>query len=91
MEYTQTSKQLLDELLSPIPFMVRPMAKKMIEKQIFAEAEKAGHTVADDEDVIRGYIIAGAKKEADRDRMKKFLTDKGYDLGKYEDLFTVEA
>lgn len=87
MEYTQKSKELLNELLSPIPFMVRPMAKKMIEKQIFAEAEKAGHTIVEDEDVLRGYIIAGAKKDADRDRIKKFLTDKGYDLAQYEELF----
>jgi hypothetical protein len=90
VEYTKQSKELLDELLSPIPFMVRPMAKKMIEKQIFAEAEKAGHSTVDDQDVLRGYIIAGAKKEADRDRMKKFLTEKGYDLAQYEELF-VEA
>ncbi|ARU59684.1 hypothetical protein CBW65_00475 [Tumebacillus avium] len=86
MNYTDQSKQLLDELLSPIPFFARPMAKKMIEKQIFAEAQQAGHDTVSEEDVLRGYIIAGAKKEADRDRMKQFLTDKGYDLSKYQDL-----
>ncbi|ASS74553.1 hypothetical protein CIG75_05775 [Tumebacillus algifaecis] len=86
MNYTDQSKQLLDELLSPIPFFARPMAKKMIEKQIFAEAQQAGHETVTEEDVLRGYIIAGAKKEADRDRIKKFLTEKGYDLSKYEDL-----
>ncbi|MFD2169432.1 DUF2621 family protein [Tumebacillus lipolyticus] len=86
MNYTDQSKALLEELLSPIPFFARPMAKKMIEKQIFAEAQQAGRETATDEDVLRGYIIAGAKKEADRDRIKKFLTEKGYDLSKYADL-----
>jgi hypothetical protein len=86
LKYTDQSKSLLEELLSPIPFFARPMAKKMIEKQIFAEAQKAGRETVTEEDVLRGYIIAGAKKEADRDRIKKFLTDKGYDISQYEDL-----
>lgn len=86
MEYTDKSKALLEELLSPIPFFARPMARKAMEKEIFAETEKAGHAQVQEEDVLRGYIIAGSKKETDKEKMKKFLTEKGYDLEPYADL-----
>ena len=86
MKYTDSSKSLLDDLLSPIPFFVRPMAKKAIEKEIFAQAEQAGHSTVEDEDVVRGYIIAGTKKDTDKDRIKAVLTDKGFDIAKYQDL-----
>jgi len=86
MNYTDASKKLLDELLSPIPFFARPMAKKAMEKHIAAEAARNGHEAADEEDVIRGYIIAGTQKATETDKMKKFLTEKGIDLSKYQDL-----
>jgi hypothetical protein len=87
VKYNDKSKALLDDLLSPIPFFARPMAKKAMEKEIFAQAEQAGHTVVDDEDVIRGYIVAGTKKGTENDKMKNLLTEKGFDLSKYADLF----
>lgn len=86
MNYTDKSKELLEDLLSPIPFFARPMAKKAMEKEIFAEAEKHGHDVVDEEDVLRGYIVAGTKKGSETDKMKAFLTSKGVDLSKYADL-----
>jgi len=86
VNYTDKSKALLEELLSPIPFFARPMAKKMMEKSIFEEASKAGHENVEEEDVIRGYIVAGTKKESETDKMKKFLESKGIDLGKYADI-----
>lgn len=86
MNYTDTSKALLEDLLSPIPFFARPMAKKAMEKEIFAEAERAGHDAVDDEDVLRGYIIAGTKKGTETDKIKAVLTSKGIDPSKYADL-----
>jgi hypothetical protein len=86
VKYNDKSKALLDELLSPIPFFARPMAKKAMEREIFAEAEKAGHEQVQEEDVLRGYLVAGSKKDTDKDKMIKFLTEKGYDLEPYADL-----
>jgi hypothetical protein len=86
MEYTASAKALLEDLLSPIPFFARPMAKKMMEKQIFDQATQAGREVVEDEDVIRGYIVAGLQKDTEKDKMVKFLTSKGIDLSKYQDL-----
>ena len=88
MEYTDSSKSLLDDLLSPIPFFVRPMAKKSIEKEIFAQAEQAGHSIVDEDDVVRGYIIAGTKKDTDKEKIKSVLADKGFDIAKYQDLLS---
>ncbi|MFC4769049.1 DUF2621 family protein [Effusibacillus consociatus] len=85
MEYTTKSKELLEELLSPIPFFVRPMAKKMIDKKIREVASEKGHSQIEEDDVIRGYIIAGEKK--DQARIKEFLEKKGIDLSAYQELF----
>ncbi len=85
MNYNDTAKNLLDELLKPIPFMVRPMAKMQIEKQIFAVAKENGHDTVQDDDVIRGYIMAGSKRD-NAEKMKAFLTEKGYDLTPYQDI-----
>ena len=86
MNYTDKSQALLDDLLSPIPFFARPMAKKAMEKEIFAEAERAGHDVVDEEDVLRGYIVAGTKKGTETDKIQAVLTSKGIDPSKYADL-----
>jgi hypothetical protein len=85
MEYTAKSKELLEELLSPIPFFVRPMAKKMIDKKIREVASEKGHSQIGEDDVIRGYIMAGQNK--DQERIKDFLAKKGIDLSEYQDLF----
>ncbi|MCX7570715.1 DUF2621 family protein [Tumebacillus sp. DT12] len=86
MTYNDSAKSLLDDLLSPIPFFARPMAKKAIEKEIFAQAEAAGHATVDEDDVVRGYIIAGTKKDTDKEKIKSVLTGKGFDISKYQDL-----
>ncbi|HEU4962274.1 MAG TPA: DUF2621 family protein [Bacilli bacterium] len=87
MKYNDQAKTLLDELLSPIPVFVRPMARKPIEKSIEAEATRNGHDVADEEDVLRGYIIAGMKRDGDKDKLIGFLKSKGIDTDKYAELF----
>ncbi|BCJ88064.1 DUF2621 family protein [Effusibacillus dendaii] len=85
MEYSAQSKQLLEELLSPIPFFVRPMAKKMIEKKVNEIAAERGHSEIEQDDVICGYILAGENK--DKDKIKQFLASKGIDVSLYQELF----
>jgi hypothetical protein len=84
MEYIKEAKDLLEELLAPIPVFVRPMARKAIEKKIVEVAEENGHQQVEPSDVLRGYIIAGSGK--DKERLKEFLTRKGVDLTPYADL-----
>lgn len=85
MEYTAKSKELLEQLLSPIPFLVRPMAKKMIDKKIREVASEKGHSQVEEDDVVRGYILAGENK--DQEKIKDFLSKKGIDLSLYQELF----
>lgn len=82
MEWSKEAKDLLDELLSPIPVFARPMAKRGIEKKITEVTE--GNEVSID-NVIHGYILASPEK--DRERVKKLLTAKKIDFSKYNDLF----
>lgn len=84
MEYITKAKELLDELVAPIPVFARPMAKKAMEKKIVEVAKEKGHTQIEESDVLRGYILAGSGK--DKERMKEFLTKKGYDLSAYSDI-----
>jgi hypothetical protein len=84
MEYIKEAKDLLEELISPIPVFVRPMAKKAIEKKIMEVAKENGHAQIEVSDVLRGYILAGSGK--DKERMKEFLSKKGIDLTPYADI-----
>lgn len=81
MEWNQDAKDLLEELLSPIPAFVRPMAKKKIEATILDGVEGAAVTK---EDVIRGYI-AGSSGDM-REKAIKVLKAKGIDTTPYESL-----
>jgi hypothetical protein len=84
MEYIKDAKDLLEELIAPIPVFVRPMAKKAIEKKIVEVAKENGHAQIEESDVLRGYILAGSGK--DKERMKEFLSKKGIDLAPYADI-----
>lgn len=84
MDYTTETKNLLDELVSPIPFLFRSAAKKMIDKKIREVAADKGQTKIDRDTVIRGYLLASQGK--DMDRVKSFLISKGIDLSPYQDL-----
>lgn len=86
MKYAPQTKELLDQLVAPFPFLMRAMAKKMIENQIFEEAKKAGHTEVHEEDVVKGYVIVGKNRGNDLDKIKSSLQDK-VDLAKYEEFF----
>lgn len=80
MEWQTEAKELLDELLKPIPVFARPMAKKGIERSILAHAE--GKDAVTIEDVVNGYIEASSGNM--REKAIKMLKVKGFDVSKYE-------
>lgn len=81
MEWNTDAKELLDELVSPIPVFVRPMARKGIEKKAVEIAE--GETVTKD-DLVKAYIIASPGKM--QERAVASLKSKNIDLTPYESL-----
>lgn len=81
MEWNQDAKDLLEELVSPIPVFVRPMAKKKIENTILAGV--SGSVVTKD-DVVKGYLV-GSPGDM-QERAVKLLKAKGVDLAPYAEL-----
>lgn len=82
MEYTAQSKALLEVVLSPIPFLFRSTAKKMIDKKVKQVAAEKGHSEILEEDVVHGYILASEGK--DKQKVRDFLAAKGIDVTPYE-------
>ncbi|WP_102345815.1 DUF2621 family protein [Bacillus sp. Marseille-P3661] len=81
MNWSEDAKELLEELVKPIPIFARPMAKKKIESFIVDGVN--GETVTKD-DVVKGYIIASPGSM--QARAIKLLNAKGIDLTPFEDL-----
>jgi hypothetical protein len=81
MEWNQDAKDLLEELVKPIPVFVRPMVKKKIESIILDGVK--GENVCKD-DVVKGYIIASPGEM--QERAIKLLKAKGIDLAPFDDL-----
>lgn len=81
MEWNQDAKELLEELVKPIPVFARPMAKKKIEGVIKSVVE--GDTVTKD-DVVKGYILASPGDM--QERAVKMLKAKKIDLTPFEDI-----
>lgn len=80
MEWQQEAKDLLEELLKPIPVFARPMAKKGIERSILGFAE--GKEEVTTSEVVKGYIAASSGSM--RTKAVKLLKVKGYDVSEYE-------
>jgi hypothetical protein len=87
MKFEAKAKTLLDDLVAPFPFLMRAMAKKMIEGKVVDEANKAGHTEATVDDVVRGYIVMGLARGNDAEKIKSSLVGKVEDVSKYDDMF----
>lgn len=81
MDWNTDAKELLDELVSPIPIFARPMAKKGIEKKIIEVAEDG---VVTKDAVIKGYILASPGKM--QQRAVALLKAKKVDLTPYQSL-----
>lgn len=78
-------KELLADLVSPVPELFRDVAKHKIAGKIgeLALNEKAGKINQDL--VIRGYIMATPKR--DHKFLRKKLSEKQIEIGPYEHLF----
>ena len=83
--WSQKEKELLADLVDPVPELFRDVAKHKIAGKIgeLALNEKAGKI--DQDLVIRGYIMATPKR--DHKYLRKKLAEKQIELTPYEHLF----
>jgi len=83
--WSQNEKELLADLVEPVPELFRDVAKHKIAGKIGELALKENVVMIDQDLVIRGYIIATPKR--DHKFLRKKLTDKQIELTPYEHLF----
>jgi hypothetical protein len=81
----QNEKELLEDLVSPVPELFRDVARQKIAGKIGELALKEGAERIDQDLIIRGYIMATPKR--DHKFLRKKLTEKRIDLKPYEHLF----
>ncbi|AGN36469.1 DUF2621 domain-containing protein [Bacillus paralicheniformis] len=83
--WNEEEKELLEELVSPVPELFRDVAKAKIAGKIgeLALKEKAG--AIDRDLIVRGYIMATPKK--DHKFLVKRLKEKNIDHSSYQELF----
>lgn len=85
--WNEEAKSLLNELVSPVPELFRPVAKQKIASKIGQIAlEDRANTIGFDH-IIRGYIIATPKR--DHKFLRKKLESMEIDMSPYEHLFDV--
>ncbi|RKQ37574.1 DUF2621 family protein [Oceanobacillus halophilus] len=80
-------KQLLEELVSPVPELFRDVAKQSIGSKIGEVALKKNCDIITQEEVIQGYILATPKR--DHKFLRKKLKEKQIDVSPYEHLFSL--
>ncbi|WP_156289151.1 DUF2621 family protein [Oceanobacillus salinisoli] len=85
--WKEEGKQLLDELVSPVPELFRDVAKQSIASKIGEVALKKQETRITQEIIIEGYILATPKR--DHKFLRKKLKEKQIDVTPYEHLFTL--
>ena len=83
--WTQNEKELLADLVEPVPELFRDVAKHKIAGKIGELALEENVVMIDQDLVIRGYIMATPKR--DHKFLRKKLTDKQIELTPYEHLF----
>lgn len=83
--WNDEEKELLEELVSPVPELFRDVAKAKIAGKIgeLALQEKAG--AIDRDLIVRGYIMATPKR--DHKFLVKRLKEKNIDHSSYQELF----
>lgn len=83
--WTQDTKDLLDDLVSPVPELFRDVARQKIAGKIgeLALEEKAKRI--DEDLIIRGYIMASPKR--DHKFLRKKLLENKIDIQIYQHLF----
>ncbi|PKF90142.1 DUF2621 domain-containing protein [Bacillus sp. BA3] len=84
--WSKQQKELLEDLVSPVPELFRDVARHKIAGKIgeLALKEKAGDITEDL--VIRGYIIATPKR--DHKFLQKKLAERKVNMSPYEHLFS---
>jgi hypothetical protein len=83
--WNQDQKELLEDLVSPVPELFRDVARQKIAGKIGELAVKEKATSITEELVIRGYIIATPKR--DHKFLRKKLKERQVNLAPYEKLF----
>lgn len=82
--WTEEGKQLLNDLVSPVPQLFRDTAKQTIAGKIGELALKENVQQIDADLIIRGYILATPKR--DHKFLVKYLKEKNIDFSKYQTL-----
>lgn len=83
--WKQDQKDLLEDLVSPVPELFRDVARHKIAGKIGELALKEKAKAIDEDLVIRGYILATPKR--DHKFLRKKLDDKQISITPYEHLF----
>ncbi len=83
--WTDEQKELLNELVSPVPKLFRDVAKQKIAGKIGQLALEAKADRMTEEFIIKGYILATPKR--DHKWLIKTLQKKNIDLAPYKHLF----
>ena len=83
--WNEMEKELLEELVSPVPELFRDVARQKIASKIGQVALEKGLSTINQEIVIEGYILATPKR--DHKFLRKKLKEKQIDVTPYEPLF----
>src|SRR5699024_2323727 len=84
--WSQDKKDLLEELVEPVPELFRDVARNKIAGKIGELALKENADHISEDLLIRGYIIATPKR--DHEFLRKKLKEKEIDMRPYEHLFS---
>lgn len=84
--WSEEKKQLLDELVEPVPQLFRDVAKSKIAGKIGELALEENATEITEDLLIRGYIMATPKR--DHKFLRKKLKEKEIDVTPYHSLFS---
>lgn len=83
--WTPEMKELLEEFVSPVPELFRPVAKQKIASKIGEVALADGANEIEFKHMLEGYITATPKR--DHKFLRKRLTQLGIEFKQYEYLF----
>ncbi|WP_212919735.1 DUF2621 family protein [Ornithinibacillus bavariensis] len=85
--WEDNEKNLLEELVSPVPELFRDVARQKIASKIGEVALHKGLNKINQEVLIEGYILATPKR--DHKFLRKKLKQKEIDIEPYEELFSL--
>ncbi|WP_050616731.1 DUF2621 domain-containing protein [Bacillus testis] len=83
--WTQDARELLNDLVSPVPELFRDVARQKIAGKIGELALEEKAASIEEDHIIRGYILATPKR--DHKFLRKKLKQNRIDIGIYEHLF----